>query len=322
MTLPWDAKPPGGAPAGPLRVFVAGATGVLGRACVPALVAAGHHVLGAARSEAKAGVLRALGAEPVILANLFEPRAVHRAVAGSDAVVHLATRIPPLSRARWASAWRENDRLRREGTERLVNAALAAQAKVFVQESITFFYADGGERWLYETAPVDVVGPVASALDAEREAARLTESGARGVVLRFATFYGADARSTQDTIRFARWRMLPIIGDGTRFISSIQIDDAARAVVAALEAPAGIYNVADDDPLHFSDYVGAVTDAFGCPRARRLPPWTAGPLLGAVAPIMTRSQRIANKLFKGVTSWTPRYPNARAGFGAIASARV
>jgi nucleoside-diphosphate-sugar epimerase len=235
-------------------------------------------------------------------------------------VVHLATRIPPLSRARWARAWRENDRLRSEGAERLVNAALAANAKVFVQESITFFYADGGERWLYETAPIAVVGPVASALDAEREATRLTENGGRGVVLRFATFYGADALSTQDTIRLARWRLLPIIGDGARYISSIQIDDAARAVVAALDVPAGIYNVTDDEPARFTDYVRAVTDAFGCPPPRRLPAWTAGPLLGAVAPIMTRSQRIANKLFKGVTGWTPRYGSAREGFAAIASA--
>ena len=302
---------------GPMTIFVAGATGVLGRPTVRDLIAAGHRVRGVARGAAKADLVRELGAEPVEV-DLFDPLALHRAVGDSDAVIHLATRIPPLARARWARAWRENDRLRREGAERLMNAALVAGARVYVQESITFPYADGGERWLYETAPLDVVPLVASALDAERETARLTAAGGRGVVLRFATFYGAEAASTQDTIRLARRGLLPIVGDPQRFMSSIHVDDAARAVVAALDAPAGIYNVADDEPLRFADYVAAVVDAFGCPPPRRLPGWLVPLLAGAAGKLLLRSQRVANKLFTSVTGWAPQYRNAREGWSAIA----
>ncbi len=302
-----------------MRIFVAGATGVLGRPTVRSLVAAGHEVRGTARGETKAAALRALGAEPVVDLDLFEPRALHRAVAGSEAVVHLATKIPPLARMRWRRAWRANDRLRREGAERLMNAALAIEAAVYVQESITFVYAEGGERWLYETAPLAAVGPVASALDAERETARLTAAGGRGIVLRFATFYGPDAASTRDTIRLARRRLLPILGDPERFLSSIHVEDAARAVVAALDAPAGIYNVADDEPLRFREYVAAIVELFHCPPPRRLPAWLADVLVGAPAPSLLRSQRVANKLFKSVTGWTPRYPSARDGWRAIAA---
>jgi nucleoside-diphosphate-sugar epimerase len=163
---------------------------------------------------------------------------------------------------------------------------------------------------------------VDSVLDAERETARLTEAGGRGVVLRFATFYGAEADSTRDTVRLARRRLLPVIGDPERFMSSIHVDDAARAVVAALEAPAGIYNVADDEPLRFREYVGAVTGAFGLPPAWRAPRPLAGLLLGAPASLMLRSQRVANKLFKSITGWAPRHVSARDGWRAIAAGAV
>ncbi len=298
-------------------IFVAGATGVLGRPTVRDLVVAGHQVRGIAHNAAKADLLRALGAEPVDV-DLFDSRALHRAVAGSEAVLHLATRIPPLARMRWRRAWRENDRLRREGSERLVNAALVSKARIYVQESITFTYADGGEAWLYETAPLDAVEPATSVIDAEHETARLTDAGGRGIVLRFATFYGPDAASTQDTIRLAGRRLLPLIGDAQRFLSSIHIEDAARAVVAALEAPPGIYNVGDDEPLRFAEYVGAITEAFGFPPPRRVPPWLVPLLVGAPAALMLRSQRVANKLFKSVTGWAPQHPNARDGWRSIA----
>src|SRR5690242_528809 len=122
-----------------MRIFVAGATGILGRRAVADLVAAGHSVTAVVRSDAKADVARALGAEPVRV-SLFDPEALRAAVAGHDAVCNLATHIPPLSRAADPRAWNENNRIRSEASGNLVDAALAAGASVYVQESIAFLY--------------------------------------------------------------------------------------------------------------------------------------------------------------------------------------
>src|SRR5712671_5919875 len=127
-----------------MRVFVAGATGVLGRRAVAALVAAGHDVTGVARSPAKADLVGALGATPVE-ASLFDPDALRAAVAGHDAVCNLATHIPPPARAANPRAWEENTRIRTEGSGNLVDSALAAGATVYVQESIAFLYGDHGD---------------------------------------------------------------------------------------------------------------------------------------------------------------------------------
>src|ERR1700682_1313578 len=163
-----------------MLVFVAGATGVLGQPTVKGLIAAGHEVRGSARGEDQAALLRSLGATPVTT-DLFDAASVREAVAGCDAVVHLATKIPSLMRMRWKGAWKENDRLRRDATRNLVDAALAAKAQVFVQESITFLYANGGDNWLDENSPTALVwSPLESAIDAERETRRFGESGGGG----------------------------------------------------------------------------------------------------------------------------------------------
>jgi nucleoside-diphosphate-sugar epimerase len=302
-----------------MRVFVAGATGTLGRPAVQALVAAGHEVRGLARGAEKATLLRTLGAEAVTVA-LFDASSMEAAVAGSDAVLHLATRIPPLRQMRRRNLWRDNDRLRNQGSSILVNAALAAGAKVYVQESITFLYASLGDTMLYETAPIDAAWPLASARDAEREAARFGTRGGQGVVLRFGLFYAPYAPSTLDTVRLARWRLFPIIGGGDQYVSSIHVDDAAAAVVAALGVPAGVYNVCDDDPLPMRDYVRALTSAFGFPSPLRVPAWLARLLAGPASVVALRSQRVANTMFKAVCDWRPRHPSVREGWPTVARA--
>ena len=300
-----------------MRVFVAGGTGTLGRPTVQLLVAAGHEVRALARSGERAARLRSLGAEPVV-GDLFDVRAMTAAVDGCDAILHLATRIPPLAKMRKLSAWRDNDQLRSHGASVLVNAGLAVGARIYVQESITFLYRGLGDTWLYETAPIDAPQPLASARDAERETARFSARGGQGVVLRFGLFYAANAPSTHDTVRLARWRLFPIVGRGDQFVSSVHVDDAAAAVVAALGVPAGIYNVADDEPLPMRDYVGALTDAFGFHRAWRLPLAIARPLFGPSIEVFVRSQRVATTMFKAVSSWAPRHPNVREGWRAVA----
>lgn len=302
-------------------VFVAGATGVLGLPSVALLVKAGHAVRGTARTAAKMDLLRALGAEPVLV-DLFDPGAVAARVAGSDAVLHLATKIPPLRKMRSRRAWAENDRLRSEASRILVDAALGAGARAYVQESITFLYADGGDRWLDEDAPVGVPprSNLHSALDAERETERFASSGGSGVVLRLGLFYSATAGSTRDLIAMARRRMLPVVGDGSRYVSSIHTEDAGRAVVAALGAPAGVYNVCDDEPVTQRTYVESLVAAFGLRAPRRSPAALVRTAGGASAPPLLRSQRVSNARFREVTGWAPGFANVREGFPAVARA--
>jgi nucleoside-diphosphate-sugar epimerase len=300
-----------------MRVFVAGGTGTLGRPVVRLLVAGGHEVRAHARTPDRELLLRSLGAEPVV-AEFFDARAMTAAIDGCEAILHLATRIPPLAKMRKAAAWRDNDQLRSHGASILVNAGLAVGARVYVQESITFLYRGLGDTWLYETAPIDAPQPLASARDAERETARFSARGGQGVVLRFGLFYSADAPSTRETVRLARWRLFPILGPGDHFVSSVHVDDAAAAVVAALGIPAGIYNVADDEPVPMRAYVGALTDAFGFRPAWHLPLAIARRLFGPSVEVFTRSQRVATTMFKAVSSWAPRHPNVREGWRAVA----
>jgi nucleoside-diphosphate-sugar epimerase len=140
------------------------------------------------------------------------------------------------------------------------------------------------------------------------------------VVLRFGLFYAADAPSTRAAVALARRRLFPVLGAGDHFVSSIHVDDAAAATVAALAVPAGVYNVVDDEPLPQREYVRALTDAFGFRPARRLPLWAARLLLGAGIDALTRSQCVKNTMFKAVTTWTPRYPSVRQGWRAVAAA--
>ena len=310
-----------------VKVFVAGATGVLGRPTVQALVAAGHSVKGMARGSEKAELLRSMGAEPVSV-GLFDSAAVKEAVAGSEAVLHLATKIPSMMRMRSKGAWKENDRLRTEGSAVLVDAALAAGAAVYVPESISFIYSDGGDEWLTEESPVSIPWfSLQSMMNGEKETERFSAGGGRGISLRYGAFYAPYAQSTLDTIRLARRRWLPVPGDGANFVSSIHVDDAASAAVAALGVPAGAYNVVDDEPLRLRDYARAVADAIGAKPPRCVPKWLFKLLGGGPAKYILASQRVSNHKFKAAThsagsgqaGWSPRYPSAREGYAAIAA---
>jgi len=300
-----------------VEIFVTGGTGVLGRATVPRLVAAGHRVRGASRSPANDDTLRRLGAVPV-RTDLFDPAAVRAAVAGSEAVLHLATRIPPTREAARADAWRENDRLRREGTRTLVDAALATGVRVFVYPSVVFVYPDGGDGWLDagSTPPAADPPPILrSTLAAEGAVARFTAGGGRGVVLRMGAFYGPEAGHTQDALRLARRGFAVMLGSGDGYQSSVWVEDAAAAVVAAVErAPAGVYDVVDDEPLRRKELAAAMAAAVGRRRLRQPPAWLVGRLAGSIGASLAPSQRVANRRFKEATGWAPTVPSARDGW--------
>jgi nucleoside-diphosphate-sugar epimerase len=304
----------------PLKVFVAGGTGVLGRASVPALVAAGHNVRSTARGRDKAALIRSLGAEP-IECDLYDHASVRKAIAGSDVLIRLTTKIGSMMKIRDAKMWAETNRLRTEGTRILVDAAIAEGVPAYIHESVTFVYADGGTRWITEDAPVDEGGGeiLRAALQGEAEAARLTESGGKGIVLRFAGFYGVDAPSTPEMLGMARRRMLAQIGPGANYFSSIHVPDAGRAVAAAVNAPAGIYNVCDDEPILFREYLRAVAAAAGAKKPLRLPGFLGRVMFGQVWNYFSRSQRVSNARLKNMTGWEPRIKSAMEGWRMVAA---
>ena len=300
------------------KVFVAGATGVLGKRAARRLVEAGHEVTGVARTDEKAKRLESLGVTAVRV-DLFDAEAVRAAVAGHDVVCNLATNIPPTAKAARGSAWVENDRIRREASRHLVDGALAAGAGCFVQESITFLYADAGDRWIDEDGLIDAPPHARSTLEAQGQAHRFTASGGTGVVLRFALFYGPDSHHTLDAVRLARRRLAATFGSRDAYLSSISTDDAATAVVAALGAASGVYNVVDDEPLTRRDHFDALARALGV-RAPRFAPAVARKVGGAKTELLARSQRVSNERFKKETGWAPGYPSAREGWPAVVAA--
>jgi len=299
-----------------VKVFVAGATGVLGAAAVPGLIAAGYEVVGLARTSSKAQALHRAGATPVT-ADLFDPDALQAAMTrhGCDAVLNLATHIPTGTAALTRHGWAHNDRIRTEGSAALVAAALGAGVRRFVQEGVTFGYADGGDTWLDEDAPLDAVGHVATVLDAAGNARDFAaRSGGAAVVLWFAQFYGDDPL-TRTRLALARRGLPAVFGAPQGWAASVHIGDAGTAVVAALAAPPGTYNVADT-PLRHREQAAALAAAVGRARGR-----TAGPVAlalgGAPARILGRSQRISSQRFRDATRWSPRYPDFAAGLAAL-----
>lgn len=301
-----------------MQVFVTGGTGAVGRHAVPALVDAGHAVSALARTPEKAAALREQGATPVSV-SLFDRTALTAAFAGHDAVANLATGIPPMSRFLSARAWRENDTIRTEGSAAVVDAALSAGVGRVVQESVCMLYPDGGSSWIDEDAPPDVF-PIARAnLAAEANARRFTDAGGTGVVLRFGWFYGPGARHSEQLFDLARRHVVQVLGSPDGYVSSIHVADAGAAVIAALGAPAGTFNVVDDEPLTKREYAAALAAAAGST------PWLRGPgraalIFGDRLTSLTRSLRVSNARFRAATGWRPRFPSAREGWAATAEA--
>jgi nucleoside-diphosphate-sugar epimerase len=297
-----------------MRVFVAGATGVLGRRTVSALAAAGHEVTALVRSPTKAAIARSLGATPVE-ASLFDPDQLRAAIAGHDAVCNLATHIPRLARGADPRSWDENSRVRSEGSRNLVDAALAAGATCYVQESIAFLYGDHGDEWIdASTTPIVDTAPTGPVRSAEAQAARFAAAGGRGVVLRFGAFVAVDSDQTLTILRAARRGVAIEPGRADGWFPSIVADDAATAVVAALGAPSGTYDVVDDEPIRRRDSRSVLAAAVGRKRLHRVP--TARRVIGPLAD----SQRVSNRRFRDATGWAPRVASLRDGWPATAHA--
>jgi 2-alkyl-3-oxoalkanoate reductase len=266
-----------------VKVFVAGATGVIGRRLLPMLVEGGHEVTAMTRSSEKAGAIRELGAEPVVC-DVFDANRLRATIASSapEVVVNELTDLPAnVDPRKAAEQLAGNDRIREEGTRNLVDAALAAGARRMVAQSISFVYRFGGSA-LRTEAPF----PWSRALRAVHalEDAVTKTDGLEGIVLRYGFFYGPGSSYASDAYWAdqVRRRRFPIVGKGSGMFSFIHVDDAAAATVAAVEGgKAGIYNVVDDDPAPLREWVPAYAQALGAKKPMRLPKFVARMAAGA-----------------------------------------
>jgi len=297
-------------------VFVAGATGVLGIRAVKGLLDAGHRVTALSRSAEKDELLRALGADPVRV-SLFDVDSLTRAVAGHDVVINLATRIPPADKAFRRRAWADNDRIRTEASRNLAAVAASVGATRLIQESLALLYADSGAAWIDESSPTAPTWHTRSALAAEENALQPGAQGITAVVLRFASLYAPDASHTRYSIASAARGNAPLIGSADAYYSMLHAADAAAAVVAATSAPAGIYNVVEDEPLTRGELLGIFAGAAGRRRLRRVPSWLARIVGGEAAALLMRSQRVSNRKLRSATGWAPRFSSARTGWADV-----
>lgn len=297
-----------------MRVFVTGGTGAIGGYTVPALIADGHTVSALARSPATAAVLRRQGATPVPV-SLFDRDALASAFAGHDAVLNLASALPPTHRFLLRSAWTDCHRIRSDGSAAVVDAAAAAGVRRLVQESVVMIYRAGADRWIDESWPTETYFIATGNHAAEANAQRF---GGTAVILRFGMFYGRGAAHSEQLMAMARRHVGFTAGRPDSYVSSIHLADGADAVVAALDCPGGTYNIVDDEPVTARANVEAMAAAVGASA------WLRGPgpaalLLGDRSTSMTRSLRVSNARFREVTGWIPRYPSVREGYSAMAA---
>jgi len=306
-----------------MRVFLAGGTGVIGRALVPQLRDAGHEVTAMTRFEERADRLRALGVEAVVC-DAFDTERVVLAVeaARPEVVVNQLTDIPKaINPRKMAEQFTTNDRLRTEGTRNLMRGASAAGARRLISQSIAWAYAPTEGLWteedrLWLEAP-EPWGRSVNAVAALEEAT-LGADGVEGVVLRYGFFYGPGSAYASDgsTAAMVRKRAFPVVGDGTAVYSYIHVDDAAGATVAALDhGPPGAYNVVDDDPGKVREWLPEYAEALGARPPRRVPRFLARLGAGKFAVyMMTGLQGATNAKAKRELGWQPRWASWRHGF--------
>ncbi len=308
-----------------MKVFVVGATGAIGRELVPLLVARGHEVVATTRSPAKTSVVRAMGAEPMVM-DALDREAVLHAVdrARPEAIIHQATALTGVFNLKhFSRTFEQTNRLRTIGTDNLTAAARAAGTRRVVAQGFAGWpYASDGNALRTEEDPFEPSPPkdMRSTVDALRhlEAAVLAAEGLEGVVLRYGGFYGPGTSLGDGgaMVEGIRRRQLPIVGDGAGVTSFLHVEDAAAATVAALERGApGVYNVVADEPAPSSRWVPELAKAVGANPQRHVPVWLAKPLIGdAGVWLMTKAPGASNAMAKAELGWTPRYASWRIGF--------
>jgi nucleoside-diphosphate-sugar epimerase len=308
-----------------MRVFVAGATGAIGKQLVPRLVEAGHEVHGMTYSESKQAMLYELGAVPVV-ADALDPDQVAEAVgrARPDVIVHQLTAIGAVDPRHFDRDFALTSRLRTEGTDHLLSAGQAVGVRRFVAQSNAAPYARAGGAVKSEEDPLDPTPArewrtMVAALRHLEEAV-LGAEWTEGIVLRYGGFYGPGTSMARGGEQFelVRKRKFPIVGDGGGVWSFVHIADAAEATLAAIEhGHRGVYNVVDDDPAPVAKWLPALAQTLGAKKPMRVPRFVGRLFAGEVGVVMmTELRGASNAKAKRELAWRPAHPSWRQGFAA------
>jgi nucleoside-diphosphate-sugar epimerase len=305
-----------------MRVFVAGASGAIGRPLVDRLVEAGHEVTGTTRSSVRAAAIKRAGGRPVVC-DALRPAELTRAVlaAAPEVVINQLTALPERFEPRRRELYEATNELRTVGTRALLNAAREVEAPRFICQSIAFAYAPVGEKLKTESDPLfsdapEPFGPAVRAVE-EMERAVLDAEWVEGIVLRYGWFYGPGTYYAEDgsTASDVRRRRFPVVADGEGLWSFIHVDDAAAATVAALEqGERVIYNVVCDEPAPMCEWLPHYAEAIGAKPPRRVPRWLARILAGRmVAEMSTELRGASNEKARRELGWSPIWPSWQEG---------
>lgn len=286
-----------------MKVFLAGASGVMGRSATSTLVAAGHDVVGLARSDRAAAVVEAHGGT-AHQGSVFDLDAMINGMRGCDVVVNFAGRMPVGPAMLRPGAWRANDRIRSVGSERVAQAVVAAGVPRLVQQSRSSIYADGGDHWIDEHAPVEITRDTDTVAEAEQHASAAGRHGVEVVLLRFGQIVGHDPASRW-LVRRARSGRPTGWGEPTSWVHLVHVDDVGTATEAALTAPVGTYNVGAE-PCRRADLTEQLALAGGRRGGRFHHPLTQR-IAGVRLETFGRSQRVTSQRFGDRAGWHPLF---------------
>jgi nucleoside-diphosphate-sugar epimerase len=305
-----------------MNIFIAGATGVLGRRVIPRLIKNGHHVIGLSRSDKNNELIKQLGGEPRT-GELFNREQMVNLSSDCEAILHLATAIPRSAKPT-ADDWKLNDRIRREGTANLLEAAVKNNCRLYVQQSVTFLYGNRNGEWVDETASISDHQPpvLQSAFDMEKlvlNAVALHKLPA--IILRFGSFYSYDSAQTSSMFNLISQGKFPVIGKGNAFWNIINVDDAAGSVVAAVQnfsqATGLLYNICDNEPVLYRDLVHYIASTLNAKKPSSIPTVLAKiVLVKGLVNFLLASVRCKNEKAKRELGWKPTYPTYREGVKA------
>jgi len=304
-----------------VKVFIAGATGVLGRRLTQQFRRRGHIVMCLARNANNESAIRALGGEPR-RSDLFDVDSLAAAAVGADVIVHAATAIPTAAKVK-PQDWEMNDRIRRSGTRALAETAGRIGAEALLVQSITWVARPADQSAFDENSPLQPDAVTQSAADMETIAQEAGErQGFRTTILRCGWFYAPDAGHTRSFGELLMKRQLPVIGQGDAIWSWLHVYDAASAFVTAAEAnKGGVWHVVDDQPVTAAEYLDTFARRLGAPAPRHVPTWLARILAGSFAVnFMASSTRTSNARFKRDFAWKPRFPSYREGLDDVLAA--
>lgn len=286
-----------------MKVFLTGASGVMGRSSIEALHKSGHEVVGLARSSESAARIAAAGVEPC-RGDVYDLPALTAGMTGCEAVANLATKVPIGPAALLPGSLKAVDRIRVRGSRVVAEAARRAGVGRIVQQSLSFVYADAGDDWIDELSPVDVTRATEPIVVAESHMHDFGASGGTAVTLRFGLVAGPD-RNSGWLLRRARSDKPIGLGRPDSWMHVIHPQDVGSAVVYSLTAPGGTYNVGAE-PVQRRDFVDTIAQAAGRKEGRFLPAWVLR--LGAEKlEILTRSQRVSSQRFNDRTGWHPEF---------------